>query len=78
MEGMKEGFDRLSLALGVLAMPLTLWLILEDTNWVAPTRTQGTIYIGLSILAGLGVWLAIRGIAWVVRGFTPPRREPPA
>lgn len=75
---MKEGFDRLSLALGVLAVPLTLWLIMEDTNWTAPTRTQGSIYIGLAILAGVVIWLAVRGLAWVVRGFTLPRREPPA
>lgn len=74
----KEGFDRLSLALGVLAVPLTFWLILEDTNWIAPSKGQGVLYFGLSILGGVGVWLVTQGIAWVVRGFTPPRREPPA
>lgn len=74
----KAGFDRLSLALGVLAVPLTFWLILEDTNWVAPTKNEGFLWIGLSLLAGLGVWLVTRAVFWIVSGFTQPRREPPA
>ena len=74
----KRGFDRLSLALALLAVPFTFWLILEDTNWIAPTKGEGMIWIGLSLLAGLGVWLLTRGVYWIVSGFIQPHREPPA
>jgi flagellar biogenesis protein FliO len=74
----KAGFDRLSLLLTVLSVPIAFWILMEMNNWRGPQPGEARYLLLLLAVIAVSVWGVTRLVGWVVRGFTQPHREPPA
>lgn len=74
----KRGFDRLSLLLTVLSVPVAFWVLMEMNSWRGPQPGEAKLLLISLALIAASVWGVTRLIAWVVAGFIQPHREPPA
>jgi hypothetical protein len=75
-----DGWDRLSIVLSFVWAGLVCYGWIEATFWLTahPHVTIGNYFWVYAVTWAVGcvvIWLALRAVAWVVRGFRPEREN---